>query len=113
MCFATDAAIACKRHKNKTPLWLKEKIAELEKQKPHQAKSIITEYIYNGKKVYYIPADCCDQLNPLCDETGKIICYPSGGFTGKGDSKCLDFKPTSTEGKIIWEDARQKKSGKD
>ncbi len=100
-------AICCKKHR--TPKWLQEKIAELEKQKPHQAKSFIKEYQFNGIKVYYIPADCCDQLNPLYDESGKIICHPSGGITGRGDGKCPDFKPAASDGKLIWEDSRQKK----
>ena len=108
-------AMFCKKHKNKNamPSWITEKIAELEKQAPHKAKSYIKEYEYNDKKVYYIPADCCDQMNPLYDENGKVICHPSGGFTGRGDNKCPDFKPAATDGKLIWEDIRQKKEVQD
>ncbi len=114
-CFLfSGALLACpKKKKDKLPAWVQQKIAELEKQKPHSLQSYIKEYSYQGKKVYYIPADCCDQLNPLYDEKGNVICHPSGGFSGKGDRKCLDFNPKPDEGKLIWEDVRQKKEVND
>jgi hypothetical protein len=112
-----SSAIACKFKKktnsNAIPNWVVIKIRELEKEKPHQLKSFIAEYQYKGKRVFYIPADCCDQLNPLYDEAGNILCYPSGGFTGNGNGKCTDFNFDPKSKKIIWEDIRQKKETHD
>ena len=42
----------------------------------------IDEYEYNGKKVYLVIADCCDQYNVLFDDNCKGFCAPSGGLTG-------------------------------
>ena len=81
--------------------------------KPHQFKSYIAQFDYHGKKVFYIPADCCDQLNPLYDESGNLLCYPSGGFSGKGDGRCSDFELDPKTKKVIWEDVRQKKEVND
>jgi hypothetical protein len=89
--------------------WIQKKIKELEAAPPKKAKSYIMQYEYNGRLVYYIPADCCDQLNPLYDEKGNIICKPDGGFTGKGDGKCPDFLRANLKGKKIWSDIRQTK----
>lgn len=111
-----NSAFACfkKKHKKEeVPAWIKDKIKQLEAEKPHQFKSYIAQFDYHGKKVFYIPADCCDQLNPLYDESGNLLCYPSGGFSGKGDGRCSDFELDPKTKKVIWEDVRQKKEVND
>ncbi|MEN9523807.1 MAG: hypothetical protein RL065_2184 [Bacteroidota bacterium] len=110
------SSFACGKRKHKkeeVPAWIKDKIKQLEAEKPHQFKSYIAQFDYHGKKVFYIPADCCDQLNPLYDESGSILCYPSGGFNGKGDGRCSDFILDPKTKKVIWEDVRQKKEVND
>lgn len=68
----------------------------------------ISKYIYHGKTTYLFSSNCCDQFNSLYDESCNHICAPSGGFTGRGDGKCLDF---DTEGKFlgrVWVDSRSR-----
>ncbi|MCX8478606.1 MAG: hypothetical protein ORN56_02310 [Chitinophagales bacterium] len=85
------------------PNWVKQQIEILKTAPPYRTgKKMILEYRYQYNYVYYIPADCCDQLNPLYDEFGKKICAPDGGFTGKGDGRCPDFDRASQSPTIIW-----------
>ncbi len=71
-------------------------------------KSPITDiksYIYNNKLVYLINFDagCCDQFSAvLKDETGKTICHPFGGISGKGDMQCVDFMRDKSNEKFVW-----------
>ncbi|MEP7128681.1 MAG: hypothetical protein ABI729_07430 [Chitinophagales bacterium] len=75
--------------------------------KPKQNPSAsIYQYDYNGQKVYYVVAPCCDQLNTLYDANCTVICHPDGGFTGKGDGKCNDFNTAKTNEVLIWKDER-------
>ncbi len=60
----------------------------------------------DGKTYYYVTADCCDQFNYLYDENCRIVCAPSGGFTGRGDGKCPDFKGEIKK-TLIWRDTRK------
>lgn len=87
------------------PEWVKNQIEVLKAQPPYRTgKKMIIKYRYQYKDVYYIPADCCDQLNPLYDEFGKKICSPDGGFTGKGDGRCPDFDRKAQTPEIIWQE---------
>lgn len=52
---------------------------------------------YNGKTVYVIQPGCCDQYTVMMDENCSYICAPSGGMTGRGDGKCIDFHPKGSE----------------
>lgn len=63
----------------------------------------IWQYKYLNKTVYYVIAQCCDQFNLLLDTNGKTICSPDGGFSGRGDGKCPDFRDERKNGKLIWE----------
>ena len=87
------------------PQCITKKINELKKIPVQNPPASIWEFEYQGKKVYYIPADCCDRFNPLYDKKCNIICHPDGGITGKGDSKCLDFSRKNE--KLIWKDDRK------
>lgn len=62
----------------------------------------IWSYQYKNQKVFYFVQPCCDQINPVYDSKGNIICHPDGGFTGKGDGKCNDFYQTVSQRKLIW-----------
>jgi hypothetical protein len=62
----------------------------------------ISSYLYNGKTVYLVIPDCCDQYISLYDENCNFLCAPSGGFTGKGDGKCSDFYDKATKETLIW-----------
>ena len=62
----------------------------------------IWRYKYNNQFVYLTVADCCDQYNYLYDSNCKLLCAPSGGFSGSGDGKCPDFKDKATDGTLVW-----------
>ncbi len=60
----------------------------------------------DGKTYYYVTADCCDQFNYLYDDHCHVVCAPDGGFTGRGDGKCPDFKG-EVKKTLIWQDRRK------
>ena len=47
-------------------------------------------------------AGCCDQLDPLVDARGVLVCYPTGGYTGRGDGKCLGALPPAAQRREVW-----------
>ena len=94
--------------KSPVPACIQQRIIELQNKPVQNPPVVITEYLYSGKKVYLISADCCDQYDILVDEKCNTVCAPSGGFTGKGDGKCEDFEKTATLIKVIWKDDRKK-----
>lgn len=67
----------------------------------------IYSYKYLGKKVFYMPAICCDQFSDLYNDSCRLMGHPDGGFTGNGDGKIKDFKTTKSEEKLLWEDTRK------
>ncbi len=88
------------------PACIQQKIEEIKSQPKWNPAGEIREYDYNGKKVYLISSDCCDQYITLVDEQCNMVCAPSGGITGKGDGKCKDFFQAAKEVKLIWKDDR-------
>jgi len=88
------------------PSCIQQKIEEIRKQDKWNPPAEVYEYSYKGKKVYYFSSNCCDQYNTVVDEQCNYICAPSGGFTGKGDMKCQDFKDSATLVKLVWKDER-------
>ncbi len=66
----------------------------------------IYRYNYNGQTVYYVPAQCCDQLSTLYDAAGQVLCAPDGGISGRGDGRCSDFFEQRTHEVLIWRDTR-------
>ena len=65
----------------------------------------IKSSFYKGKIVYLVNFNvaCCDQFSAvLIDENGNTICYPFGGFSGKGDMKCTDYLKEKTDEKTVW-----------
>lgn len=84
------------------PACVRKTLGELAKQEPPMLPLEVNEYVYNGKRTYLFTADCCDHYNVLYDENCKMICAPSGGFTGKGDGKCADFDKTAKLVRMVW-----------
>ena len=62
----------------------------------------VNEYLYNGKKVYLLTADCCDRYNKLYDTDCNYLCAPSGGIAGEGDRQCTDFFQKAEHLRLVW-----------
>jgi hypothetical protein len=73
------------------PDWLRIRLADYDAQ-PGPA----------APRAVYVKAGCCDQFDPLVDAHGVLVCYPSGGFTGRGDGKCLGALPPESERREVW-----------
>ena len=63
----------------------------------------ITRYKYKGQIVYYMVSPCCDRFNIVYDKNCKVLGFPDGGYTGKGDGKMAEFKEAATDGKVVWQ----------
>ena len=72
--------------------WLQIKIWDYQSKPVSNPPRSVIKTAFEGKLVYYVPAVCCDIPSELYAEDGKLICYPSGGFTGAGDGKCPMFR---------------------
>ncbi|WP_226163045.1 DUF6970 domain-containing protein [Hymenobacter terricola] len=88
------------------PQWLKARIAAVLAERKRYPITRIYRYDYDGQKVYYISAPCCDQFSQVFDTKGNLICQPDGGITGKGDGKCAHFDKNKTNEKLVWQDPR-------
>jgi len=67
----------------------------------------IYSYQYKGNTVYYVTAPCCDFFSELYNTDCKIIAYPDGGITGRGDGRAKDFADLKSNEKLVWEDVRK------
>ncbi len=81
---------------------IQNKIAAYRKFQKHDQPLRVVEYVYNSKKVYYVVAPCCDQLNQLYDANCNLMGNPDGGFTGRGDGKFTDFEAKRSNERILW-----------
>ncbi len=88
--------------KDSIPVCLRKLIDIANKEIPPNAPVQIDEYSYNGKKVFLLTAQCCDQFNTLYDDSCKMICSPSGGITGRGDRTCDNFSKNASFVKLVW-----------
>jgi hypothetical protein len=84
------------------PTCLKNKIDSFKLKEKHERPQSVVEYMYKGKKVYYVVMPCCDFFNEVYDENCGYLGAPDGGFTGKGDGKLPDFTAEAKPGKEIW-----------
>jgi uncharacterized protein DUF6970 len=84
------------------PQWLRIRLADYDAQPGAAAPRAVYELPYGGGVAYYVQAGCCDQLDPLVDARGVLICYPSGGFTGRGDGKCPAALPLLADRREVW-----------
>lgn len=96
----------CSKNKNQIPSCIEEKIEQIKKEAKWNPPAEINEYKFEGKRVYLVTSNCCDQYNSLLDSDCNFICAPSGGITGKGDGKCNEFANTAKHIKLIWKDDR-------
>lgn len=81
---------------------LREIVGKGEKESPPNAPVRIEEYLWNGKRVFLITANCCDQFNEVVDDSCHVICASSGGFSGRGDGKCPDFSKEAKLVRQVW-----------
>jgi hypothetical protein len=84
------------------PEWLRIRLADYDAQPGAAAPRAVFEVRYGDGVAYWVQAGCCDQLDPLVDARGVLICYPSGGFTGRGDGKCPRALPPLTDRREVW-----------
>ena len=85
------------------PICIKNKIDSFKVKEAHERPQRVVEYMYKGKKVYYVVMPCCDFFNEVYDENCNMLGSPDGGFTGKGDGKLPDFFAEAKNEKLIWE----------
>jgi hypothetical protein len=86
----------------KLPTCIKNKIDSFKLKEPHERPQRVVEYMYKGKKVYYVVMPCCDFFNEVYDDKCNYLGAPDGGFTGQGDGKLPDFLKEATKEKFIW-----------
>ncbi len=88
------------------PSCIQQMIKDYENKPKQNPPAAIYQYDYNGGKVYYVNAPCCDQFNTVFDANCNVLCHPDGGLTGKGDSRCADFNNVKANELLIWKDIR-------
>ena len=86
----------------KLPGCMKNKIDSFKIKEVHERPQRVIEYLYKGKKVYYVVMPCCDFFNEVYDESCKYLGAPDGGFSGQGDGKLPDFFKEAKGEKLIW-----------
>ena len=89
------------------PSCIQEWINTVKKQSTWNPPAEVNEYFYNGKTVYLLSANCCDQYVTLVDSFCNYLCAPSGGITGGGDHKCTDFYSKAKFIRLVWKDERK------
>ena len=84
------------------PEWLRIRLADYDAQPAPAAPRAVFAVRYGDGVAYYVQAGCCDQLDPLVDARGVLVCYPSGGYTGRGDGKCPGALPPVADRREVW-----------
>ena len=84
------------------PEWLRIRLADYDALPGPAAPRAVYEVPWRGGVAYYVQAGCCDQLDPLVDANGVLLCHPTGGFTGRGDGKCLEELPAIAHRREVW-----------
>jgi hypothetical protein len=90
------------------PACLKEKIKTSSDDPTEGTPLYVAEYQYKDQTVYYVASACCDKFNAVYDSACRLLGYPDGGFTGKGDGKMTDFSAEAKNKKVVWEKAQQR-----
>ena len=93
------------------PPWVEQLIAQYAAAPLANPPRSIWRCAYQGKTVYFVPAECCDQYSDLFDAEGRLIGHPDGGFTGTGDGHYGDFFQARKEVVLIWRDPRGGSTG--
>jgi len=91
------------------PLCIQQRIDSIKQHPAGNPAAEINEYSYKNQTVYLISAPCCDQYSIAVDSVCNYVCAPSGGFTGRGDGKCVDFLEKAKFVQLVWKDERAKK----
>jgi len=84
------------------PEWLRIRLADYDAQPGSGAPRAVYAVPYGSGTAYLTRAGCCDQLDPLVDERGVLVCHPSGGITGRGDGKCPGPLPPAPQWREVW-----------
>lgn len=84
------------------PEWLRIRLADYDAQTGSAAPRAVFQVPYGSGVAYYVQAGCCDQLDPLVDANGVLLCYPTGGYTGRGDGKCKGALPAPAQRREVW-----------
>jgi hypothetical protein len=84
------------------PEWLRIRLADYDAQTGPAAPRVVWQVRYGDGVAYYVQAGCCDQLDPLVDARGVLLCHPTGGFTGRGDGRCPAPLPPGPERREVW-----------
>jgi len=88
------------------PTWINQLITQFQNAPVGNPPQSIWQYQFHGHRVYYVPAQCCDQFSTLYDSLSHILCAPDGGWSGRGDGHCPDFFQERTGEVLIWRDSR-------
>ncbi|HEY5408125.1 MAG TPA: hypothetical protein VIJ92_13605 [Ginsengibacter sp.] len=88
------------------PLCIQQKIEVFKSEPKGNPPQSIIQYTYHKKRVFYIPAQCCDQYSQVFDENCNLISHPDGRITGRGDGNPVNFFKDATDSITIWRDER-------
>ena len=88
------------------PSCVQQKIETFKSEPKGNPPQSIIQYTYHKKRVFYIPAQCCDQYSLVLDENCNVIGHPDGGVAGGGDGKPVNFFKDATDSVTIWKDDR-------
>ncbi len=100
--YQRDSAIIPEEIDAAVPTCIKNKIDSFKLKEAHEKPQRVLQYIYKGKKVYYVVMPCCDFFNEVYDSKCNFLGAPDGGFTGKGDGKIPDFFEAAKSEKLVW-----------
>lgn len=89
------------------PVCVKVLIEKMKSEPATNPPGKIYSFKYMGKKVFYVPAVCCDNFSDLYNDSCRLMGHPDGGFTGEGDGKIKDFETAKSQEKLLWEDIRK------
>ncbi|HET8693297.1 MAG TPA: hypothetical protein VFM33_01360 [Aquabacterium sp.] len=90
------------RPKSDLPRWLQAKVDRYAVLPPEQSAQAVWQISVQGRPAYLEIAPCCDQLNPLFDSQGHLLCHPSGGLTGIGDGRCPHPADRNRAPQLLW-----------
>jgi hypothetical protein len=85
-----------------TPAWLQTIISDNTQKPLKNAVHEIWKISHQGNPAYFMISPCCDQFNPLYEQTGRVLCHPSGGMTGRGDGRCPMPADAKSTPQLIW-----------
>lgn len=94
-------------HGSRHGVWIENLIEQFQRAPVGNPPQSIWRYEYQGRVVYFVPAQCCDQYSQLYDANGNLLCAPDGGFGGSGDGRCPDFFTLRRNESLVWKDPRR------